>query len=119
MHKDSHDTAAQERRSEPRRTKLRNYRVEIKLAGQPIYQFRVRDVSTKGAGILIKDDSEFISLIEVGQIVNVNFISPKGTAPSGMYKAQIKHLSKPDKAEVRGHTLVGVSVLEKMDQQDW
>jgi hypothetical protein len=118
MHKDSPDTTAQERRAEPRRTKLRNYRVEIKLVGQPIYQFRVKDVSTKGAGILIKDDSAFISVIEVGQIVNVNFISPKGTAPCGMHKAQIKHITKPDKAGVKGHRLVGVLILEKIDQAE-
>ncbi len=119
MQKDSPDKTAQERRAEPRRTKLTNYRAEIKLAGQPIYQFRVRDVSTKGAGILIKDDSGFLSMIEVGQIVNVNFISPEGTAPSGMHKAQIKHLSKPDKAGVKGHRLVGILILEKIDQPDW
>jgi hypothetical protein len=119
MHKDSPDTPARERRAEPRRTKLRNYRAEIKLAGQPIYQFRVRDVSTKGAGILIKDDSNFLSMIEVGQIINVNFISPQGTAPCGMHKAQVKHLSKPDKAEIKGHRLVGILILEKIDQPDW
>ena len=37
-------------------------RVEIQLVGQPIYQFRVKDVSTKGAGILIKNDYCFAEI---------------------------------------------------------
>ena len=58
--------SVEERRAKPRRTVLRNCRVEIKLIGAPIYQFRVQDVSSDGAGILIKEDSKFLSLIEVG-----------------------------------------------------
>ena len=115
MQKKSPVTRAQEKRAEPRRTELRNYRVEIQLIGQPIYQFRVNNVSTKGAGILIKDDSAFISMIEVGQILTVNFISPKGTAPSGIYKSQIEHITTPDKSGVKGHQLVGILILEKID----
>jgi hypothetical protein len=58
-------TCYQERRAKSRRTVIRNYRVEIKLIGAPIYQFRLQDVSSDGAGILIKEDSKFLNLIEV------------------------------------------------------
>ena len=119
MQKDPPDTTAQEKRAVPRRTKLTNYRVEIQLVGQPIYQFRVKDVSTKGAGILIKDDSGFLRMIEVGQIVNADFISPEGSEPSGMYKTRIEHITKPDKSGVKGHRLLGILILEKIDQPDW
>ena len=50
MQMDSTNNIAQERRSKPRRAKLRNYRIEIKFVGKPIYQFRVINVTTKGAG---------------------------------------------------------------------
>ena len=104
-----------DKRAEPRRTQLRNYRVEIKLVGEPIYQFRVTDVSSRGAGILIKEDSNFLSMIEVNQTVDVEFISPKGTAPSGNYKAEIKHITKPGNDKEEGHRLVGISILQKID----
>jgi hypothetical protein len=116
MLKDSPKDIAEEKRSEPRRAKLRNYRIEIKLVGEPIYQFRVINVSTKGAGLLIKDDSALLSMIEVGQILDVDFISPKGSKPSGMYKIEIKHITKPGKAAHQGHRLVGISILKKLDQ---
>jgi hypothetical protein len=112
MRKDSSDSITQEKRSEPRSTKLRDYRVEIKLVGEPIYQFKVTDVSTKGAGLLINDNSGFLKMIEVGQIMDVNFISPKGLKPKGMYKAEIRHITKMDKGRYKGHRLVGILILE-------
>jgi hypothetical protein len=115
MYKESTDKITEEKRAEPRRTQLRNYRVEIKLVGEPIYQFRVTDVSSNGAGILIKEDSDFLSMIEINQTVDVEFISPKGSAPSGNYKAEIKHITKPGKDKNEGHCLVGISILQKID----
>lgn len=115
MQMNSTNNIAKERRSESRRAKLRNYRIEIKFVGRPIYQFKVINVTTKGAGLLIKDDSAFLQMIEVGQIVEADFISPEGTAPSGLYKAEIKHITIPDMQEHRGHQLVGLSILKKVD----
>ena len=115
MQKDSPNTIAKEKRSEPRRAKLRNYRIEIKFVGKPIYQFRVINVTAKGAGLLIKDDSAFLKMIKVGQIVETDFISPEGTDPSGLYKAEIKHITKLDMQEHKGHQLVGLSILKKVD----
>ena len=114
MQKDSPENIAKEKRAEARSAKLRNYRVEIKFVGEPIYQFRVINVTTKGAGLLIKDDSAFLKMIEIGQIVEVDFISPEGSDPSGLYKAEIKHITKLDKQEHRGHLLVGLSILNKV-----
>ncbi len=97
------------KRAEPRSATLRNYPIEIKLVGEPIYQFRVINVSTKGAGILVEDDSAFLNMIEVDQIVDVNFISPEGSSPSGMYTAEIEHITKTFKQEHKGYRLVGIS----------
>ena len=115
MQKDLPKNIAKDKRSEARKTKLRNYRIEIKFVSKPIYQFRVINVTTKGAGLLIKDDSAFLKMIEVGQIVEANFISPEGTAPSGRYKAEIKHITKLDNQDHQGHRLVGLSILKKLD----
>jgi hypothetical protein len=112
MQKDASDSITTEKRSEPRSTKLRDYRVEIKFVGEPIYQFRVIDVSTKGAGLLINDNSAFLKMIKVGQIVDVNFISPKGSNPTGIYKAEIRHITKMNKGRYNGHRLVGILILE-------
>ena len=116
MHNNYTDKISEEKRAEPRRTQLRNHRVEIKLVGEPIYQFRVTDVSSNGAGILIKEDSNFLSMIQINQTVDVEFISPKGTEPSGNYKAEIKHITKAGKDKNEGHCLVGISIVQKIEQ---
>jgi hypothetical protein len=113
MQNESLNNIAKEKRSEPRRTKLKNYRIEIKFVGKPIYQFRVINVTTKSAGLLIKDDSAFLEMIEVGQILEADFISPEGRIPSGLYKVEIKHITKLYKKEHRGHHLMGLLILKK------
>ncbi|UCF90164.1 MAG: hypothetical protein JSW39_17925 [Desulfobacterales bacterium] len=80
----------------------------------PLYQFKVRDVSPKGAGIIVREDSEFLGLIKVGQELDVNFISPKGTQPSGLYRAEVEHISRLEKGRYKGHRLVGISILKKL-----
>lgn len=114
MFEDSNNNTFKEKRVYPRRTQLRNYRIEIKLIGEPIYQFRVTDASSYGAGILIKEESDFLSMIEVGQIVDADFISPDGTDPAGLHRVEIKHITKPSKGNNEGHCLVGLSILEKI-----
>jgi hypothetical protein len=102
MYKDSPETTSKERRRKARKTQLKNYRVEIKLIEKPIYQFRVTDVSIEGAGLLVKEDSAFLNMIEVSQIVNANFISPTGSNPSGMYKVEIIYITKSSKGKSDG-----------------
>ncbi len=102
MQKDSPKNITKDKRAGARSTKLWNYRIEIKFVGEPIYQFRIINVTTKGAGLLIKDDSAFLKMIEVGQIVDVDFISPEGSDPSGLYKAEIKHITNSTCKNTRG-----------------
>ena len=115
MHKDKTENITDEKRSEHRPAASRDYRMEIKFVGEPIYQFRLINVANEGAGILVKDDSAFLNMIEVGQIEDVTFKSPKGSNPSGIYKIQIKHISRLGKKIPKGHLLVGISILKKLD----
>ena len=116
MYKESPENVTKDRRAKVRLTKLRNYRIEIKLETTPIYQFRVVNVTTCGAGILIKDESAFLKMIEVGQIVVADFISPQGSDPSGLHKVEIKHIAKTSQQEYKGHRIVGISILNKLDE---
>lgn len=115
MSKKSSESINQEKRVEPRATRFKNYRIEIKLVGTPIYQFKVNDVSIKGAGLLVSENSDFLKMIEVGQTVDANFISPQDANPSGMYKVEIRHISRMDKGRYKKFRLVGISIQEKLN----
>ncbi len=116
MHANTTGNDYSEKRGEARRVELRNHRVEIKFTGEPIYQFKVTDVSSKGAGLIINTNSGFLKIIEVGQVIDVNFISPQGAAPSGMYTAQIKHITRMDAAPYKGLMQVGIQIMQRLDQ---
>jgi len=116
MQRDRKKNITREKRSEYRHATPRCYRIEIKLVGVPIYQFRLIDVTGKGASILIKDDSAFLKMIEVDQIIDATFISPEDLHPSGRYNIKVKHVSELKKSIYNGHRLVGISILEKLDQ---
>ena len=105
-----------EKRQAARVAELRNHRAEIKFAGEPIYQFKVTDVSSQGAGLLINPNSGFLKSISVDQFIEVNFISPQGAQPSGRYKAQIKHITDGEKIRYKGLKLVGIKILEPLTE---
>ena len=107
-------TAREEKRTEPRSPKLRNYRVEIKLVGEPIYQFRVADVSRQGAGLLVNETSNFLNLVEIGQTLDVHFISPQGSEPNGLFRAEVRHITETPGGRYKGVRRVGIRILERL-----
>jgi hypothetical protein len=68
-----------ERRLEPRATNVSNHRAEFKLAGVPVYQLKVRDVSANGVGIIIRADSKFLNMIQIGQELDVKLMQRQQT----------------------------------------
>jgi len=38
-----------------------------------------------------------------------------GTAPTGNHRAEIRHITKPNEGKNKGHFLVGLKILEKLD----
>ncbi len=116
MHHDQPENNTADKRIEPRAATLQNHRAEVKFVGEPIYQFKVTDVSTQGAGLLINPDSRFLTIIQPDQIIEINFISPQGDKPVGMVKAQVKHITEVVDGKYKGLRRVGVLILESLDQ---
>jgi hypothetical protein len=115
MRNDSIDSRSEEKRFERRSATLQSHRIEIKLAGAPLYQFKVTDLSTTGAGILINENSDFLQLIDVGKVMDATFISPKGLDPSGMYRVEIRHITQMESSRYTGLKLVGIRILDRRD----
>jgi hypothetical protein len=102
-----------ERRAEPRSTRLPAHRVEFKFPSVPVYQLKVRDVSSIGAGIIVRADSKFLTMVRIGQELNVNFLAPADHATlSGQYRLRIEHISELESGRFKGHHLVGTSILK-------
>lgn len=101
-----------DRRSRYRSTDLSNPMVEIRLAGGPLYQLKVRDLSNDGAGIVVRSDSNFLKMIEVGQRLDVRLILPVNyKGPSGHYRSTVEHITEIAEGPYNGHLVVGISIL--------
>jgi hypothetical protein len=119
MSKSKHNKALElsvERRALDRAVRLSNHRVEFKFPGVPVYQLKVRDLSEKGAGVVVKVGSNFLTLIEVGQELNMKLLSPaEFEGPAGHYLSRVQHISELEGGRFKGHLVVGMSMLKKIN----
>ena len=107
-----------ERRCEPRRIIDKYYSVEF-LKGdlEFSYQFKIRDISSKGICVLVKGDSDLLNHIEVGEILNLKYYSNDSSKSAEYLKTKIKHINKDDTGRFKGLYLVGLSILEDQDPE--
>ena len=105
-----------ERRSEPRTKVDKYYSVEFFVpSGTFTYQFRIWNLSRKGICIVVKDDSNLMKHLKVGDVFNMKYYSTDSSSPWVHLKTEIKHITKQKKGRFEGHTLVGLLILEKQD----
>ncbi len=98
---------------EPKNIIQKNESVEfIPSNGKMLYQFKLRDFSSKGFGILVQKDSEVLKLLNEGDILDMKYHSEENTASPISRKTQIKHISDPDPGTYKNHMLVGLLILE-------
>ena len=108
-----------ERRSELRKNEEPMRSVELKLPSLPIYLFKVKDSSQNGFCLLVKEDSNILEHIHVGQILNIRSYSEDNMESSEILLSEIKHITKKDESPYTGHQLVGLKVLEKQNQSSF
>ena len=105
-----------ERRSEPRSIIDRFYSVEFSLGGCSfVYQFRIWNISTKGICVLVKEDSDLLNHVKVGDVVNLRYCPADSSRPSELLKTEIKHITRDEQGRFKGVYLVGLSILENQD----
>ena len=102
-----------ERRSEPRSIIDRFYSVEFLLSGCSfVYQFKIWNISTKGICVLVKEDSDLLNYVKVGDVLNLRYSPADSSRPSKLLRTEIKHISRDEQGRFKGVYLVGLSILE-------
>jgi len=76
------------------------------------YQFRLRDISPRGIGILVNAMSKVIETIKVGDILDMNYYSKKEIKLPVSMKTQVKHITKQQEGRYKGNYIMGLFVLE-------
>jgi len=97
------------------RTILDNYySVQFTLSRMdPAYLFKLRDISSNGLCILVKQDSSAFRQLKVGDVVNMEYNPTESSGPSKLLKTQITSKNCYDR--FKGHSLVELKVLTDVD----
>ena len=116
MKKNSVNDNSQERRYETRTVLDQYYSVEFRLKDiASTYQFKLRDISSNGLGILVHKGSEVLKYLKVGDTLDMKYLPPESAGLSQSLKTQIAHITQKDQDPFKGHFLMGLSIIEKQD----
>jgi hypothetical protein len=109
-----HTYGGDERRSEPRSAVDQYSSVEFSLSDlTPLYQFKIWETSPSGMSILVNEDSEILKHLRVGDILEMKYYLRELSEHPEYRKTEIKHITKDVPERVKGHFLIGLSVVEK------
>jgi len=102
---------AVETRSEAR-TILNAYRsVEFSISSQdPAFQFRIRDISPSGVGILMNKSSRALAYLKVGKVLDMTYNPENGKGAPENMKTEIRHITYLESGPFKGQYLVGLLV---------
>jgi hypothetical protein len=105
-----------ENRSDSRNILNQYYSVQFAVNDRgPAYLFKLRDISSKGICILVKEDSFVLKQLQVGDILNMEFNQPEPLNSSRSLRTQIT--SKYPHYHIAGHVLVELSIVEEYETQ--
>jgi hypothetical protein len=115
MKTNTHNNISPDRRPESRTILDRYYSVEFQLLDTGnVYQFKLRDMSSKGLGILVNKDSAVLKYLKVGDTVDMKYIPPESAGSSESLKTKIAHITQKDEEPFKGHFIIGLSIIERV-----
>jgi len=124
LQKQSHDLGervrediSMQRRFEPGGIIDQYYSVEFSVKNTIfLYQFRIRNISPKGICVLVREDSDLLNHIKVGDIFDLKYYKTDSSQFARL-KTEIRHITKDDIGRFSGLYLVGLSILEDQDSE--
>jgi hypothetical protein len=107
-----------ERRSEPRLPGSQYYSVEFSINGLNLcYQFKIWNMASQSMCVLVREDSELLPRIKVGDILEMRYYTGSSTNPSEDLKTEIRHITRDEDGRFKWHYLVGLSILYEESQR--
>ena len=108
-----------ERKTEDTREGPPYYSVEMAIEGLDLsYQFRIRNVASTPMCVLVKEDSDILPRLKVGETFNMKYYSTGPIHPPEYLETAIRHITKNDHGRFKGHYLVGLEILETKNWKD-
>jgi hypothetical protein len=77
----------------------------------PLYLFKLRDISSNGPCILVKQDSTVFRQLKEGDVLDMEYNPAEPSAPTKILKTQVT--SKNCYDHFKGHSLVELKIIDK------
>jgi hypothetical protein len=88
------------------------YCVEFAIAGlEAAYQFKIWNKTSTYMSILVKDNSDILPQLKVGDTLNMLYYSDDLAHPTDFLETAIRRIARNDKGRLKGHYLVGLELL--------
>jgi len=87
------------------------YSVQFSLSKMdPTYLFKLRDISSNGLCILVKQDSNVFRQLNEGDILDMEYNPTRSSGPTKLLKTQITSKNCYDR--FKGHSLVELTIID-------
>jgi len=101
-----------ERGSGSREGAGRFHSAEFSIKGLDLrYQFKIWNISPASMCVLIKENSDILHRLKVGDTIDVKYYSDDSSPPCDCQKTAIRHITKNDQGRFEGHYVVGIEIL--------
>lgn len=119
MADESLERGSHEHRSEPRKMLKKYHSVQFMLGKVgPAYMFKLRDLSSQGLCILVRQDSAVLKVLKVGDVMEMEFFLPDARIPAEQLHTKIRHITPPEEDNLfKGHSRVGLSIMDRQPAQ--
>jgi len=88
------------------------YSVQFSINGLiNIYQFKLRDISSKGMYIAVKESSAVLKHIKAGDMLNIKYCTIN-MGPAENIKTKVKSINKIDQKRFNGHSLLCLQIVK-------
>jgi hypothetical protein len=102
-------------RSEAKAILNEYYSVQFFLNGKgQTYLFKLRNISSNGPCILVKQDSSVFNELKVGDILDMEYNQPESLGASKLFKTQIASKNSHDR--YTGHSIVELSIVDNQNE---
>lgn len=77
-----------------------------------LYQFKIWNVLSEIPCVLVKENSEILGCLKVGDIFKMRYYTTDSLCPTTQLDTEIKYIKKEDYGRFKGHFLIGLNLLE-------
>jgi hypothetical protein len=88
------------------------YSAEFVVDGLAVsYQFKIWEKAPRAVSVLVKENSDVLQSLKVGDTLDVKYYSVKSAYPSDWQKTAVRHITRNEQGRLKGHYLVGLEIL--------